>query len=88
MRFIVDLYRYLIFAILAVMIVGAVYGLLKLSQLPTEIAPLMMLYGLGAISLFVGLIMMLGLTATFISIHDRHCELVEEIRDWRAGAHS
>jgi hypothetical protein len=32
------------------------------------------------------IIVLFGLTAVLISIHDRHCELVEELREWRMQA--
>ena len=83
MRFIVDLYRYIIFAALAVMIIGIVFGLMKLSSIDSSLYPLIGLYAVGGIGLLISVVMLLGLTATFISVHDRHVELVEEIRQWR-----
>ena len=88
MRFIVDLYRYVILGVLAVLIIGLVFGLIKLSALDSSVYPLIGLYAVGGIGLLLSIVMLLGLTATFISIHDRHVELVEELRQWREDARS
>lgn len=77
MRFIVDLYRYVIFAISALALIGI--ALLVFAALdPT--GPLIGFTGptlLLAAGLSVFLILNLGLAAALISIHDRHVELVE-----------
>lgn len=86
MRFIVDLYRYIILGTLAVLIIGMVFGLLKLSTFDSTLYPFLGFYAAGAVLLLLSIIIMLGVTATFISIHDRHAELVDEIRQWREQA--
>ena len=83
MRFIVDLYRYIILGILALLIIGLVFGIIKLTTIDSSLYPLAGLYAVGGVGVLLSIVMLLGLTATFISIHDRHVELVEEIRQWR-----
>ena len=83
MRFIVDLYRYIILGILALLIIGLVFGIIKLTTIDSSLYPLAGLYAVGGVGVLISIVMLLGLTATFISIHDRHVELVEEIRQWR-----
>lgn len=83
MRAIVDLYRYILLGTLGLLIVGIVFGGLELTKLTAAGTPFLMFYILGAIALIVLAIIGLGITATFISIHDRHAELVDEIRAWR-----
>ncbi|KQM63414.1 hypothetical protein ASE75_13290 [Sphingomonas sp. Leaf17] len=83
MRFIVDLYRYIVFAILAFLIIGCVFAGLEINELIGPQSPYMAFYVIGALTIAIGSIIGLGITATFISIHDRHVELVDEIRMWR-----
>lgn len=83
MRFIVDLYRYLIFGILAVLIIGVVFGGLQLGASAAIPQWVLGIYVAGGLAVAVVLIMLIGLTATIISIHDRHVELVEAIHAWR-----
>jgi hypothetical protein len=82
-RFIVDLYRYIVFAVLAVLIIGCVFAGLEINQLTGPQSPYMAFYVISAVAVAIGAIIGLGITATFISIHDRHAELVDEIRIWR-----
>lgn len=84
MRAVVDLYRYILLGTLGLLIVGIVFGGLELTQLTAVGTPFLVFYVLGAISVIVLAIIGLGITATIISIHDRHAELVDEIRAWRA----
>jgi hypothetical protein len=84
MRFIVDFYRYVILAGIALMIVGLIYGTLVLATQRSEISQFsapMLFIGVLVIGLVV---MSLGMTATFISVHDRHAEIVDELRALRA----
>lgn len=83
MRFIVDLYRYLIFGILAVLIIGVVFGGLQLGASANIPQWVLGIYVAGGLAVAAVLIMLIGLTATIISIHDRHVELVEAIHAWR-----
>jgi hypothetical protein len=83
MRFIVDFYRYVILAGIGLMIVGVIYGALLLATQQSSISnvsgPALVLGILG-----IGLVVMsLGITATFISVHDRHAEIVDELRALR-----
>jgi hypothetical protein len=75
MRFIVDLYRWLIFLVLAVLLATAswlaaslLFG--QLSDIPFRDAYLDVLGGGAAV-----VILMLGITATFISMHDRLADM-------------
>ncbi|MCP3733846.1 hypothetical protein M9979_03005 [Sphingomonas sp. RP10(2022)] len=79
MRFIVDLYRWLILLALAVMLVmaswlGASLMFGPLSTIPFRDAYLGALAG-GA----VVVILMLGITATFISMHDRLSDVADAL---------
>jgi hypothetical protein len=69
---------------LGLLIVSIVFGGLQLTQLTAAGTLYLVLYVFGAIALIVLANIGLGITATFISIHDRHAELVAEIRAWRA----
>ena len=80
MRFIVDFYRYAILAALGLII--AVFAFLVLSLGGSDgfseySVATIFIVGTGLVG-FIGV--SLGLIATFISIHDRHVELVEEVR--------
>jgi len=83
MRFIVDLYRYIVFIALAAAIIVTVFGLLEVSKLTDGNSQATGLYVAGFLAALVVLILALGITATFISIHDRHAELVDELRGLR-----
>jgi cell shape-determining protein MreD len=80
MRFIVDIYRFVILGGIGLAIVGIVYVAMKLFA-SDQIDPRYGLVALlvGAIVLLM-VVMALGVTATIISIHDRHQEIVEELR--------
>lgn len=83
MRFIVDFYRYLTFAFIAATIIGIVFITLALGDsgaLGDDAPPYFFLIGAALLATFI---ISLGTIATFISIHDRHVELVEEIRKIR-----
>lgn len=83
MRFIVDFYRYVILAGIALMIIGLIYGTLRIATDHSELSNLSgSVLALGVLA--IGLIVMsLGMTATFISVHDRHAEIVDELRAMR-----
>lgn len=83
MRFIVDLYRYIIFGMLAVLLISVVYGGLKLAAADAIPPEMVALYAIAGLLSAIGIIILLGVTATVISIHDRHVELVEAIIDLR-----
>jgi hypothetical protein len=75
MRFLVELYRYLILLLLVLTVIAVSFGIAKFAtstDVATEItAGMIALAVLGAV--FV--ILSLGITATFISMHDRLCDL-------------
>ena len=80
MRFIVDFYRYAILAALGLIIAGFAFLILSLSGsdgFGEYSVATIFVTGAGLIG-FIGI--SLGLVATFISIHDRHAELVEEVK--------
>ena len=80
MRFIVDFYRYAIFAVLALVIAGIAFLTLSVSSNPDfNDASVLSVIVIGA-GVLGCLGISLGLVATFISIHDRHIELVEEVK--------
>lgn len=83
MRFIVDFFRYALFGLIGIMIAGLIFICLQLTTQSGwgDDAPEYFFAG-GAvlIALFV---MSLGFTPTFISIHDRHIELVQELQKLR-----
>lgn len=79
MRFLVELYRYLILLLLVVTVIAVSFGIAKFAT-STDVATgitagMIGLAVLGAI--FV--ILSLGITATFISMHDRLCELAGSV---------
>ncbi len=79
MRFLVDLYRYLIIAICGLVLIGLTYGIvigIGSGLFDTATGPLWIF---GAVIIVVSMILGLGLVAIAISIHDRHAELVNEI---------
>jgi hypothetical protein len=79
MRFLVDLYRYIIFLFCALALIGA--ALIALSTADHSTALGTALTGWMLFAVIAGLVvMMLGLggIAILVSIHDRHVELVEE----------
>ena len=80
MRFIVDFYRYAILAVLALIIAGFAYFLLSLNNLTDISGAPLTLVALSGIGLIALLGVSLGFVATAISIHDRHIEIVEELR--------
>ena len=74
MRFLVDLYRVIVLAMVAVCLIGGFYliSLLMMGGAPVELnaAAIMAMLAGG-----VCFILFFGLTATFISIHDRIAEI-------------
>ena len=80
MHFIVDFYRYAIFAVFAVLIAAFSFLVLSINSNPNwsdEAVGYAIIAGVGMIGL---LGISVGLIATFISIHDHHVELVREVR--------
>jgi hypothetical protein len=83
MRFIVDFYRYVILAGIGAMIIAVVYIALELASQESflsQLSGVWLALGMLGIALYV---MTLGMTATFISVHDRHAEIADELRALR-----
>jgi len=79
-RFIVDLYRFLIFILCGAVLIGVTIAVLSASTVETGINPNIFWPAVGlGIFVLVMTILSLGITATFISIHDRHAELAEDV---------
>ena len=80
MRFIVDFYRYAILAVFALIIAAFAFLVLSLWNNPDFADEAVVTAAIVAVG-SVGLLgVSVGLIATFISIHDRHIELVEEVK--------
>ena len=78
MRFIVDLYRWLIFlffGIILFVVTNLILNWLEPGSSVTFAEP-MMLVGIG---LLIFSILSVGVIAIFLSIHDRHVELVDSL---------
>ena len=87
MRFIVDLYRYIIFVTLALMLIAGTVGLLEVTKLGVW-NPLAIMTYAYAFFAFVMVILVIGFVAIAVSIHDRHAELVDEVRLLRLNMRS
>ena len=85
MRFIVDIYRYVILGVIAAATVSIVFVAMELGTAPQLHPQFGWYFLLGGSFLLLCLVMLLGITATFISIHDRHIELVEQLRRMNEG---
>jgi len=83
MRFIVDFYRYVILFLIALTIVIIVFTTLLLLTGSDAFSNMGTSFFLIATAILILEVMALGITATFISIHDRHAEIVDELREWR-----
>jgi hypothetical protein len=62
------------------LIIGLIYGVLVIATDKSQLAGLsgpILILGVLAIG---AVVMSLGMTATFISVHDRHAEIVDELR--------
>jgi hypothetical protein len=75
MRFIVDLFRGLILLFLALVIIGASWLAFMIAFGSMANDPLKLAYIAGILGGAVAIILGLGVTATFISIHDRIAEI-------------
>jgi hypothetical protein len=78
-RFIVDLYRYIIYLFCALALIGAALVALSAADHTTALGAALTGWMLFAV-LAALIVMVLGLggTAILVSIHDRHAELVDE----------
>ena len=78
MRFIVDLYRVLTFIILGCLVISASYVAMRL-WMETDVPPGVTGAVIAAfVAIFALIILVIGLTATFISAHDRLEELTQQ----------
>lgn len=80
MRFLVDAYRYLILLILGLALIGASYGVSTLFLGDGGTNPLSGAVLIGVIVAVVFVVLSIGLTATFISIHDRLADIASHMR--------
>ena len=86
MKLIVELYRYLLLLCFVLLIaVGAMWAY-DLSQKGINLGTI--ISSASLLATFVGGILLLGMTAIFFSINDRHAELVKELRGLRADFNS
>ncbi|WP_242096720.1 hypothetical protein [Sphingomonas sp. CROZ-RG-20F-R02-07] len=78
MRFIVDLYRILILLILAIALVLGSWLGISLIGGPLASDPLRLYYATLLVGGFIVIVLGLGITATFISIHDRIADIASQ----------
>lgn len=78
MRFLVDLYRWLILLIIAAAIIGCSW--FAFSQDLSAANPQRVLFIYGLVGAILVIVLGLGITATFISIHDRIAEIADQSR--------
>jgi hypothetical protein len=83
MRFIVDFYRWVILGSIGLSITLIVFVALKLGTSETGALGLTGAWLLGGGLVLAFFVMSLGITATFISMHDRHADLVGEVKALR-----
>lgn len=78
MRFVVDLFRFIILAMCAFVLIGAallVFAAIDHSSpLGTELTTTIVLFAIGALTL---LVLNIGGVAILMSIHDRHVEIAD-----------
>ncbi len=79
MRFIVDLYRYLIVALCGLILISLAYGTVAGIGSGLFDTPMGLLWALGLAMILIFLILSIGAVAIVISIHDRHAEAVDEL---------
>jgi urease accessory protein UreF len=79
MRFLVDLYRYIIFLFCAFALIGAAVIALSAADHSTALGAALTGWMMFAvIAALVVMVLGLGGIAILVSLHDRHAELVEE----------
>lgn len=79
MRVIVNLYRWIILLSLLAIVAAVVLGAVAIGNAGGLQDPMLAAYGAAAFIGLVFVILTLGITATFISIHDRHGEIADEL---------
>lgn len=79
MRFIVDLFRYIIVLFCGLALVGSTLLVIAVLD-PANAAPAWLSGGvvMGVVVGLVLLVLNLGVVTTLIFLHDRHCDLVDE----------
>lgn len=77
MRAVVGAVRWLIILILGLVIFGSTLAFFAIAD---GSLPLAGIWLLGSLCMIAVLLLTIGMVATFISLHDRHEELVEELR--------
>ena len=87
MRFIVEIYRMLILISLAFAIIVSSYTVFEVIQAPELPSGTGALVVVAALTAAIFIIVSLGITATFISMHDRLEELADESRQVRMSLH-
>jgi len=80
MRFIVELYRLLVLALLAIGLIAASYLVSRILMSPEASAGTSGLAIVAVVTAAAFLILAIGITATFISIHDRIEELSQSVQ--------
>ena len=85
MRFMVDLYRYIILFALALVLIGGTVGLLEVTTAGIS-SPVSLIAYAYTFFAFIIIVLVIGFVAIAVSIHDRHAELVDEVRLLRLSA--
>lgn len=84
MRFIVDLYKLLIYVVLALLIIGVAIIVAEMMRAGGPANPAFGAIGVvGAVVTLIIVVLNLGILATFLSIHDRHAEIADTLREMR-----
>lgn len=84
MRFLVDLYRWLMLLALAIALVAGTWLGVSLAIGPLASAPQRFFYIAVLISTGIVVVLSVGLTATFISIHDRLMDIADTLAERNA----
>lgn len=79
MRFIVDLFRYLIIGFCGLVLIGVTYAIVTAANSGILDTATGVLWVAGGAITIASMILALGFVAIAISIHDRHAELVREV---------
>lgn len=79
MRFLVDLYRWLILLVLAVALIAGSWLSASIAFGPLANDPQRMIYVAALIGAGIIIVLGLGITATFISIHDRLADIAQSL---------
>jgi hypothetical protein len=81
MRFLVDIYRYVLFAVCCLtLILASILLLVAIDQRDTMLQGWTALWLLSAFGIPLMIVVSLGSLAILFSLHDRHLELVDQVR--------